>query len=105
MNKAFEISNPAFSPSTETTGFHLVAAVNNFTSIFDPQPLQRVEEIDLQKLLFENFQLTDTGENEKEKISQDFQQIKSITVEIKAIQKQSLVLIGERLSRVRSILR
>lgn len=106
MNKPL-ISNPAFAPQVETApvGFNLVAAVNNFTSIFNPQPLEHVEEVNLQKLLFENFQFTESEEQEKVKLSQDFQQIKALTAEIKGIQKQSIVLIGERLDKVRTLLR
>jgi hypothetical protein len=105
MNKSLDISNPAFTSPSSPTGFNLVSTVNTFTSIFDPQPLEHGEEVDLQKLLFENFQLTDSEDNEKDRIAQDFQQIKSLTVEIKAIQKQSLVLVGERLNKVRAIFR
>ena len=101
------ISNPAFLEQTDNTthvGFNFVPVVNNFNSVFEPKPLGSEEEARIQKILFENFQLSnDSEERENEKLSEDFQEIKTITAEIKAIHKQSLVLMGERLHKARII--
>jgi hypothetical protein len=105
MNKLF--SNPVFQQSTDSTvGFNLVPAVNAFTTIFNPKSLDPQEEVKMQKLLFENFQLSGIPEEkENAKLTQDFQNIKRLTSEIKGIQKQNLVLIGERIDNARTILK
>lgn len=105
MNKPF--SNPVFQESKDSSiGFNLVASVNAFTAIFDPKSLDPQEEVKMQKLLFENFQLSGISEEkENAKLTQDFQNIKRLTTEIKGIQKQNLVLIGERIDKARSILK
>lgn len=101
------ISNPAFleQPGNTThVGFNFVPVVNNFNSVFEPKPLGSEEETRIQKILFENFQLSgDSEERENEKLAGDFQEIKALTAEIKAIHKQSLVLMGERLHKARII--
>lgn len=105
MAKSF--SNPAFQESKDSSvGFNLVTSVNAFTAIFNPKSLDPQEETKMQKLLFENFELDGfSEERDNAKLSQDFQNIKQLTSEIKGIQKQNLVLIGERIDRARSILK
>lgn len=101
------ISNPVFLEKASTAssvGFNLVPVVNNFISVFDPKPLDPEEEIRIQKLLFENIQLSgDSEDRENAKLAGDFQEIKTLTAEIKAIHKQSLVLMGERIHKARTI--
>lgn len=95
------ISNPAFGATNETIGFNLVPQVNNFNSIFAPKPLEKEEENTIQALLTGNFQM----EGSPERIKADVDQIKAITSEIKAIQKQGIVLIGERIEKAKQILK
>jgi len=104
MNKLF--SNPVFQNTKDSTGFNLVTTVNTFNSIFDPQSLDTQEEVHMQKLLFENFLLQGIPEeNENAQLAQDFHNIKTLTSEIKGIQKQNLVLIGQRIEKAREILK
>ena len=105
MNKQL-ISNPAFA-EPKTTGspvsFNLISET---TSLFDPKPLEAQEEMRVQKLLFENFPSSDISEErENAQIAEDFQQIKTLTAEIKGIQKQNLILIGQRIESARAILK
>lgn len=72
--------------------------------------LQRVEFIndlkqendcrELEHLLFQTFQ---PGMRTEEEVGKDFQELRSLTDEIKAINKQQIVLVGERLKRARDI--
>ena len=55
---------------------------------------------DLEHLLFQTFQ---PGKRTEEEVGKDFQELKSLTEEIKAINKQQIVLVGERLKRARDI--
>lgn len=95
------ISNPAFGATSETIGFNLVPHLNNFNSVFAPKPLEEEEENQIQELLVDNSQM----EGSSERIKEDIDQIKAITSEIKAIQKQGVVLIGERIEKAKQILK
>lgn len=95
------ISNPAFGAVSEAIGFNLVPQVNTFNTVFAPKPLEEEEENQIHKLLVENFQM----EGSPEKVKEDVDQIKAITSEIKAIQKQGIVLIGERVEKAKQILK
>jgi hypothetical protein len=55
---------------------------------------------DLEHLLFQTFQ---PGKRTEEEVGKDFQELKSLTEEIKAINKQQIVLVGERLKKARDI--
>ena len=57
--------------------------------------LEDAEANQIEKLLIQNFQ---RDLNSEENISADIVQIKSITSEIKSINKQGALLIGERIS-------
>jgi YesN/AraC family two-component response regulator len=57
---------------------------------------------DLEHLLFQNYQ---PGMRSEEEVGKDFQELRSLTEEIKAINKQQIVLVGERLKRARDIFR
>lgn len=106
MGKA-RFSNPAFQTegSAEVTGFNMVSHVNSFTSVFDTKPLEHEEEVRLQKLLFDNHDLSGAPKEEAErKITSDFNEIKSITAEIKSIQNQGIILIGERIEKAQELL-
>ena len=101
------ISNPVFLEASQAKiGFNLISETNNFTSIFDFKPLDNEEKTRIHKMLLENFQINGMSEDaENIHISADFQEITKVTAEIKSIQKQSLVLIGERINKVRKILK
>jgi len=99
MTKIF--SNPAFQTTqTPSSGFNLVSSVNTFTSIFNPKSLDPHEEVKMKKLIFEA-----SEETENAQFAEDFQYVKTLTSEIRGIQKQNLVLIGERIEKVRVILK
>lgn len=103
QKKAF--SNPAFQTTTQNTlvnGFNLVPKVNNFNAIFDTKPLDEKESQGLEKILAEHFLPGKVSEEQAEK---DLDNLKNITAEIKAISKQGLVLMGERIQKAREILK
>src|SRR5689334_1001650 len=109
MNKSKAlISNPVFTDSSLSSkpNFNLVATSNTFISIFDPKSLDKQEEEKIQRFLSENLETGNySKENEQVQLDKDFQQLKLLTSEIKAIQKQNLVLLGERLAQARIILK
>lgn len=72
---------------------------NSFRAMFDPHELAD-SEIDNLKQIFEQCSLQTSFEEEIEK---DFSQLVQITSELKAIQKQAVILVGERICAVRKI--
>ena len=97
MSQKKTFSNPAFQAATQNTlvnGFNLAPKVNNFNAIFTPKPLDEKESRVLERLLFDNFS---PGKVSEEQVEKDWEDLKNITAEIKAIGKQSLVLLGERI--------
>ncbi len=74
---------------------------NAFRSVFDIQELDRSHAQDLEDLMLEG---PSSEARDSAKIKQDLDMIKSITAEIKSIQKQSVLLLGERIFRAREIL-
>lgn len=107
MSKPSVISNPAFQKvAFSGSGFNLVNQTNSFNSIFDVRPLDQQEDNQLQKLLLENFITVGAGqEKENAKVAQDWQEMKNLTAQIKAIGKQGTVLIGERVYKAREVLK
>lgn len=100
------ISNPAFGTANGAIGFNLVPTVNVFNSVFTPKPLDPDEESRIQKLLSDNFQLDGSlEESGGERLKADIDQLKAITAEIKAIQKQGVVLMGERIEKAKQLLK
>lgn len=87
-------------PATERAGFNLVPHVNTFNSVFDTKPLDPIEEFNLKTLL-----IGSSIEDNDERIQTDFEGLTRITAEIKAIDKQATVLLGERVFRAREILK
>lgn len=71
--------------------------INSFSSLFDVQELSNDE-----KECLESFLITDNPEVEKLKIF-DFKELQKITQEVKAIKRQELILIGEKISLARDI--
>lgn len=103
MAKSKAISNPAFQRNAEAkSGFHLAPQVNPFTSIFETPTLDEkvANAIDRLMLNMVNPELA----ADEELIRKDTIQLKSITAEVKAIEKQGILLIGERLYKAREIL-
>lgn len=72
---------------------------NSFRALFDPHELADTE-IDSLKMIFEESSATSAHEEEMDK---DFSQLVQITSELKAIQKQAVILVGERICSVREI--
>jgi Uncharacterised protein family (UPF0137) len=95
-NKAFNRSHPIVS------GFNFVTQTNNFTSVFDPKPLDVHDAACIDKLLIDSFQ---PGMIAEEQVLEDSNRLKLITSEIKAIGKQGIVLTGERVSQAKAILK
>jgi energy-converting hydrogenase A subunit M len=100
------ISNPVFGKPEEQIGFNLAPNVNVFNSIFTPKQLDTDEENKIQNLLFDNFQIEESSNwPAEERLKIDIDQLKAITAEIKAIQKQSIVLLGERIEKAQNLLK
>ena len=72
---------------------------NSFRAMFDPHELEETE-INNLKLIFEE---SATESAFEEEIDKDFSQLVQITSELKAIQKQAVILVGERICSVREI--
>ncbi|MBI5273606.1 MAG: CT583 family protein [Chlamydiales bacterium] len=73
-----------------------------FERVFQVIPLDPDQSKDLELLLFESYQ---PGKLTEEEVGEDFQKLVSITAEIKAIHKQQVLLIGERIYQVRDLLK
>lgn len=103
MAKENLLINPAFQRKEVLPGgFNLVAQANNFSSVFDVKPLDVEEGREIEKLLIDNFQGEEEG---REQLSSDAAQIKALTAEIRAIGKQGIILMGERVHKAREILK
>ncbi|MCH9811228.1 pGP6-D family virulence protein [bacterium] len=72
---------------------------NSFRAMFDPHELGESEVHNL-KMIFEESSLHSDHEEEMDR---DFSQLVQITSELKAIQKQAVILVGERICAVRDI--
>ncbi|MCI5052334.1 MAG: CT583 family protein [Simkaniaceae bacterium] len=72
----------------------------SFERVFEVQPLTGEESREIELLLVENFQPTRITE---EQVGQDYSEICRITAEIRAINKQQVVLIGERIFKAREL--
>lgn len=103
MAKSTLFSNPAFQQhSTPQVGFNLVNQTNSFNAMFDMKPLEQFEVNKIEELLTDHFQPALISEDQIEK---DTDQIKNLTAEIKAIGRQGLILMGERILKARDILK
>ncbi len=104
MSKQQPFSNPAFnsSPTQPASGFNLISQVNNFTSVFDPRPLDKKESTGIEKLLADYFL---PGRVHESQVEADLVHLKNVTAEIKAIMKQGAALAGERIKRAKEILK
>jgi len=106
MPKKTKFSNPALK-KVKGSGkkekiFNIVAEVNSFNAVFDLQKLDVHEEEGIKEIL--NSNRIEEGSSEEE-VERDFQELKSITSEIKSISRQGAFLIGERVVKARKILK
>jgi hypothetical protein len=75
--------------------------INSFHEIFSFKPLQDSESEKLKSKLLESETLTD---EETGQFQLDFQHLSLLTAECRSIQKQCIVLIGERIFKVKELL-
>ncbi len=73
-----------------------------FERVFQVTPLDTEQSREFELLLFESYQ---PGLLTEEEVGEDYKKLVSITAEIKAIHKQQVLLIGERMYQVRELLR
>jgi hypothetical protein len=76
--------------------------INSFDAMFSVQDLNEQEGKAIEKILLDGHE---PGLLSEEIISTDIIELKKITKELKAINKQGLILIGERISKARDILK
>jgi len=102
MNNLF--TNKSFSaPQNDVTPRTVIATQSNtFNAVFDPKPLDEAEQRSIEKLLVESYR---PGTIEEKKVEEDVQTLKNLTAEIKAIGRQGIVLMGERVSKAREMLK
>jgi len=97
-----EFSNAAFQASGNVNHFNLVNHANSFNSVFDIKPLDAIETVKIEKLLFGN---NLSEEVTDEDIKKDAKKLQSLTADIKAIGRQGTVLIGERVFQAMQLLK
>lgn len=73
-----------------------------FERVFQVSPLDPEQSREFELLLFESYQ---PGRLTEEEVGEDYRKLVSITAEIKAIHKQQILLIGERIFQVRELLK
>lgn len=95
-------NNPAFKDSQNIGGFNLVTKSSNFSSVFDPRPLEGEDASSIESLLMTGFIPDSISEKDFEKNIAD---LKEITAEIRAIGRQSVILMGERVYRAGELLK
>lgn len=82
--------------------FNLFSRNDPVQSFFGVKPLDTSEGLVIEKILIENFRPESKTEKE---VDEDVNQLKMLTSEIKAIHKQGVILIGERVYKAREILK
>ncbi len=95
-------SNPALQKKAPAkSNFNLVPNTTNFNSIFQVKPLEKPE-----SSLIENLLAAGSGpeSHTKSQVLADTNTLKNLTAEIKAIGKQGVLLMGERVAKAREIL-
>jgi hypothetical protein len=99
------VSNPVFQRKTAsepgTDSFNLVPQINPFSSIFD---LQSLDDKTAQAIELLVHDLNPPETDNIEALRADIVRLKNITVEVQAIEKQGVLLVGERLFKAREIL-
>ena len=94
--------NLAFQQTAPGPGFNLINQVNSFNAFIDARPLDPKEANEIDRLLHENFV---PGQIDEGQPSKDAEELKTLSSEIKAIGRQGIVLVGERVHRAREILK
>lgn len=103
MSNLTLFSNPAFQTQhSHPSKFNLVTHANTFNAVFNTQPLEESEAVNLEKMLFENLRPDLISEDQAH---QNINQLKQITAEIKSIGQQGAILMGERIYQAREILK
>jgi hypothetical protein len=106
MPKKPLFSNPALKKSktsrVKEKQFNIVANTNSFSAVFDLQKLDSQEEGSLKGILHDNWITDNLSKSDVEK---NFQELKSITSEIKSISRQGAFLVGERVVKAREMLK
>lgn len=85
-----------------TSTLDIVTQDNSFSSVFDTKPLDREESSQIEKLLVDNFIAGTASEKE---VEADIAELKLLTAEIKAISKQGVILVGERVHQAGELLK
>ncbi|GAB4187516.1 MAG: pGP6-D family virulence protein [Simkaniaceae bacterium] len=85
-------------PSSNQTRFNLVTEENSFKTLFEVKPLDEEESKQIENLLWQQASKADEKEIEK-----DIFHLKEITAQIKSIDRQAVVLIGERIYKAKQI--
>lgn len=95
--------NVAFkSQSAPGIGFNLITQNNSFSSVFDLRPLEGEDASRIENLLIENFV---SGVISDDQVESDIARLKGITSEIKAIGRQSVLMMGERVHLASELLK
>ncbi|MDX8430778.1 MAG: CT583 family protein [Candidatus Algichlamydia australiensis] len=79
---------------------NLLPQVNSFSSVFNLSTLSEKEAQEIEALLLEGAENISAFE-----VKRDIARVQNITAEVRSINKQGLILIGERLTKAREILR
>lgn len=96
-------SNPAFHNQPENSSqFNLIAETSSFESFFQVKDLDPRERNDIEKIIVEYYIPNIRSDQEA---ASDVAELSQMTAEIKAIGKQGLLLIGERVAKARQILK
>lgn len=82
--------------------FNIIAAQNPIHSFFGVKPLDMLESNRIEQLLVNNYEPSLLDED---KVTQHVNEIKNLTSEIKGINKQAILLIGERIFKANQILK
>lgn len=103
MTRKIIFENKAFKKiDKEKVGFNIISNVNSFNSFFEVKELEKEESEFIRFLLSENYFC---HQFEEKIIEDDIIKIKKITAEIRAIGRQGILLMGERIYLVMNILK
>lgn len=92
-----KILNPTHNKST---GFNMIHKENPFNSMFDIRPIEDFEKDKIKEIIVNGNSKSEMGH-----LSSDAESLIKLTSEIKSIGRQAVLLIGERVSEARSILK
>ncbi len=107
MSKTYQKASSFLSKlSKENTTSQIIETktepANALRSMFGIQTLDFKESEEIEEILIEN---ATAGETQPAQFKQDIAQLKALTAEIRSIQKQSALLLGERVFKAREILK